>query len=843
MIHELPGKAGHLLIIISFITSLVAAISYFMATNKKEVGKGPWISFARYAFIIHGLAILGVAGVLFFLIYNHYFEYHYVWDHSSLNLATEYIIACFWEGQEGSFMTWAIWQALLGFVIIKTNRKWEAPVMTVFATVQAFLASMILGVVFGDLKIGSSPFLMLSDVIKDPIYLINPDFVPADGKGLNALLQNYWMVIHPPVLFLGFATTLIPFSYAIAGLWTRKYKEWIRPALPWAIFSAMCLGVGILMGGYWAYETLNFGGYWNWDPVENAVYVPWLVLVAGIHTMITFKKSATALKTSIILIIATFILILYSTFLTRSGILGNASVHSFTDLGLSGQLLIYLLFFLFASIIFGVRVWKEIPTSDKEASTYSREFWIFIGALTLCLMAFQVLIPTSIPVFNEIIELFGGYSNIATPADQVRYYSKFQVWFAIGLALLSGTGQFFFWNKMDKSKLWNALSIPIMISLVASAAIFLIAKIFNPVYIIVLLAGMYSIVANANILINLLKVKSYKLTGGSVAHIGIAMMLIGIMFSEGYSKPISLNTLLITNVWSEEDNSTHLPLFLNEPARMDRYEITYRNELVKANALPELVKKSLLDDTEDPYYKVVRQEIVFDNVSYASPGDTLYIQNPENFYYQIDYRDVQSGREFTLYPRIQANEQMGDVVSPDIKRFWNRDIYNFVRVKPLFEDEIEWSELETHVLTKGQRFFANDYVATYTGWTRVNAVNHTDLGPKDVAVRANIEVLAENGEKYIAQPLFIIKDGIAGKQPDVVREVASRFSLEWIDPDTGDVTIGVNTTQKDVIIIKAIEKPHINVLWIGTLVMVAGFIIATRRRYTEFKLMRDKGVE
>lgn len=844
MIHQSPGDIGHFLIIISFVTSLVAAFAYFKATVNKEIGRAPWISFARIAFIIHGIAIIGVVSVLFYIIYNNYFEYHYAWSHSSINLATHYMIACFWEGQEGSFMVWALWQALLGFVIIKTNKKWEAPVMTVFATVQAFLASMILGVVFGDVKLGSSPFLLLRDVLNDSLFLINPEFIPNDGTGLNPLLQNYWMVIHPPTLFLGFATTLIPFSYAIAGLWTGRYKEWIRPALPWAIFSALTLGVGILMGGYWAYETLNFGGYWNWDPVENAVYVPWLILVAAIHTMITFKKSATALKTSIILVIATFVLILYSTFLTRSGILGDTSVHSFTDLGLSGQLLIYLLFFLAVSIFFAVRAWPNIPSSEREASAYSREFWIFIGALTLCLMAFQVIIPTSIPVFNKIIELFGRTSNIAPPADQIEYYSKFQVWFAIALAILSGTGQFFFWNKMDKKEFSSAISIPLIISLLLSAAIFVSAKIFNPLYILVLVAGVYSIVANATILLKLFKSKSYKLTGGSVAHMGIAMMLVGIMFSEGYSKPLSLNTLTISKAWTDEQNSTNLPLFLNETSYMDNYEITYRKELIEATDLPELIKKSYVEDTDDPYYKVARQTIVIGGKAYAQPGDTLYSQNPENVYYQIDFKHRLTEETFSLFPRIQTNEQMGsDVVSPDVKKLWNRDIYSFVSVKPPFEEELEWSEKVMEEVKKGDRFFINDYVATFEGLERMEKVNFTNLRKEDVAVRANITILAEEGEKYLAQPVYVIKDGRVAKSPEVVKEVASRITLESINPDTGSVTLGLNTTQKDFIIIKALEKPHINVLWIGTLIMTLGFIIAIRRRYIEFQLMRDKGVE
>lgn len=272
-IHLMPGHIGHFLVISSFVFALLSAIAYLISTRKEQEEKLQWARFARVSYWVHSLALLGVVGSLFYIIYNHYFEYHYAWSHSSLNLPTHYMISCFWEGQEGSFLLWLFWNAVLGLIIIYTNRSWQAPVMIIFALVQAFLASMILGVVIGDLKIGSSPFILLRDAMDAPIFQSNPNYVPTDGTGLNPLLQNYWMVIHPPTLFLGFATTLIPFAFAIAGLYQKRFTEWIRPALPWALFSAAILGLGILMGGYWAYETLNFGGYWNWDPVENAVYV------------------------------------------------------------------------------------------------------------------------------------------------------------------------------------------------------------------------------------------------------------------------------------------------------------------------------------------------------------------------------------------------------------------------------------------------------------------------------------------------------------------------------------------------------------------------------------------
>ncbi|HEX6891463.1 MAG TPA: cytochrome c biogenesis protein CcsA, partial [Chryseolinea sp.] len=522
MMHYFVGDLGHLFVITSFITAFVTALSYFKAVTVASLDqKALWLQNGKISFYIHTVAVVGICTTLFVIISNHYFEYHYAYNYSDRKLPVYYLISTFWNGQEGSFMLWMFWHAMLGIVIINTNKFWEAPVMTIFALVQAFLASMILGVVIPGLniKIGSSPFILLRDAMRDaPIFAAQPEFVPKDGNGLNPLLQNYWMVIHPPTLFLGFASTLVPFSFCIAGLWLKKYRDWVRPALPWALFSGAILGLGILMGGYWAYETLNFGGYWNWDPVENAVYVPWLILIASIHTMITYKNSETALKASIVLVIAVFVLILYSTFLTRSGVLGDASVHSFTDLGLSGQLLIYLFFFTAVAVVLSIFRWKEIPSSEKEASVYSREFWIFIGALTLSLMSFQVLIPTSIPVWNKIVSLFGGTSNMAPPAEQITFYSKFQLWFAVIVGLLSGVGQFFWWKKIDKEQLRKELTSPALIALVLFALIITIGQVYTPEYIVLTFAGVFTFVANIRILSTVVKT-SPGLSGGAVAHI------------------------------------------------------------------------------------------------------------------------------------------------------------------------------------------------------------------------------------------------------------------------------------------------------------------------------------
>jgi len=796
--------------------------------------KQQWALNGRILFYLHSFFVVGIVVILFLIIYNNYFEYHYAYAHASIFLPVQYMISCFWEGQEGSFLLWIFWNCVLGIILIKTNKKWEAPIMVVFAVVQAFLASMILGISLSEIKIGSSPFVLLRDVISDPIFEINPDFVPKDGTGLNPLLQNYWMVIHPPTLFLGYATTLIPFSYAIAGLWKKDYANWIKPALPWAIFSAALMATGQLMGAYWAYETLSFGGYWSWDPVENAVYVPWIIQIASIHTMIIFKKNHTALKTSIILVITTFILILYATFLTRSGILGNTSVHSFTDLGLSGQLLIYLLVFLAVAIGLSIYRWKEIPSSEEEASTYSREFWIFMGATVLGLMGFQVIAGTSIPVYNTILEQFGLNSNMAPPADQALFYSKFQIWGAILIAILSGTGQFFFWKKMDKSKLWNELSIPVLISLVISTVIFLGYEIRQFSYILLLTAGIYSLVANSTILLRLLKKKNFDIAGGSIAHIGIAMMLLGILFSSGYSNIISLNTsgLLFSKDMSDEMNQENVLLFANEPKTMNEYELTYKGQRIELAGVPGYPSKKLIRYTKDDHTVVAKADYIHESKTIFRKGDTLTII-PENTYFEVEYK--KEGEDtFSLFPRAQVNPNMGLIVSPDIRHQFSKDLYTHISSIPDPETNTEWSDPITNHVAIGEQFFVNDFVSVLKKVQKLDHVEGVELGAEDVAAEAIIEIQIET-KTYTLKPVFIIKEKMMGNIPAVEEELGVKISFLNIFPNDGKFELAMETSQRDYIIMKAIEMPFINLLWLGALVLMLGFTVAIVRRCKEFK--------
>lgn len=847
MIHTAYGNAGHLFVIVAFVSALVATFAYFKSvlsmTRPDEVVV--WKKFARIAFLIHSLSVGIVVFCLYWIIGNHYFEYHYAWDNSSLALPTEFVISSFWQDQEGSFLLWIFWNVVLGLILIYTNKSWEGPVMTIFALVQAFLASMILGVVIPgiDLKIGSTPFLLLRESMPDlPVWKMNPDFIPADGNGLNPLLQNYWMVIHPPTLFLGFASTLIPFSFAMAGLWTGRIKEWIRPALPWALLSALILGVGILMGAYWAYETLNFGGYWNWDPVENTSFVPWLILVASIHTMIIGRKNATALKTSFILAIATFVLILYSTFMTRSGILGNASVHSFTDLGMSGQLLIYLMTFLLVSVGLLIARWKSLPSDEEEVSTYSQEFWIFIGATLLCLSGFQILATTSIPVYNAIAESFGTVLNLALPTDAVAHYNKFQIWFFALITILTGVGQYFWWKRTGKGKL-NTLYPPLLITLILSAIFITWGKVSDISYIVLLTAATFAIVANGTILLNIIG-GNYKLSGGAVTHIGVALMLIGILFSSGYTNVVSLNNSGLMISRSEEftkdnnkENKENVTLWLNRPEQMDEYLLTWRDVMIEPREIPQYIPQKWVDIIENDFHAVALRDITVEDKTYYKAGDTLEIY-PENFYYQIEYREP-SGKVFTLYPRAQINPRMGLISSPDIQRKYNKDLYTYVSMVTNPLEESQWSATEEFTVAMKDTFFVNDYVAILDNVVRTDKVDGVTLGENDAAVKALIRVLDKERE-YVITPSFVIRDRTVGRKAEVSDELGLRIQFNEINPQTGEFTFAVNTTQRDFIVMKALEKPLINVLWIGTFVLIIGFAMATIRRFRDFLKMQAK---
>lgn len=485
--HLLPGRFGTCCIYVALIASFFSLVAYLISTcgnNPKQ--KKRWRNAGRVLFFIQALSVAGIFSALFYIISNHLFEYKYAWQHSSRTLEAKYLLACLWEGQEGSFLLWGTWNCLLGLILLKTAKKWESPVMVTVGLMQFCLVTMISGLHVYDLKIGSDPFVLLRDELHAPLFS-RADYLSfvKDGNDLNPLLQNYWMVIHPPVLFLGFASCLIPFAYAIAGLSVRKYNGWIDHAMPWALFSLAILGAGIMMGAMWAYESLTFGGYWAWDPVENAALVPWLILVAALHTMVICQRTGSSLRSSHLLVILSFLLILYSTFLTRSGILGDSSVHAFTDMGMSWQLLLFVLVFAVPSTLLLLFRYRKIPSPKKDFHGSSREFWMFIGSMVLCVSAASIILMTSIPVINKTASFFAGKSQVLFKplviGDNAEYnYNKVQVFIAILLGLLTAFSQYLKYKKTTLVYAVTRLKWPLVISFVTSVVMLFFVGIHYP---------------------------------------------------------------------------------------------------------------------------------------------------------------------------------------------------------------------------------------------------------------------------------------------------------------------------------------------------------------------------
>ncbi|SOE20374.1 cytochrome c-type biogenesis protein CcmF [Spirosomataceae bacterium TFI 002] len=834
MLRPFLGNIGHGFVVLSFVFSLIATYFFFL-DSKKENNFFTW---AKRAFWIQSIATVGICVSLFLIIFNHYFEYHYAWDNASLSLPLGYAISCFWQDQEGSFLLWMFWNAIVGVFLLFTFSKGKkkafadnlhSPTMVVISAIQAFLASMILGVVFfSELKIGSSPFLLLRQSMPDlQLWATNPDFIPKDGNGLNPLLQNYWMVIHPPTLFLGFSLTMVPFAMAIASLWKKDYKSWLKLALPWSLVAAVVLGTGIIMGGVWAYETLNFGGYWNWDPVENAVYVPWIILVAAFHTLFLAQKSSTALKYSYILIIAQFILILYSTFLTRSGILGNASVHSFTDLGLSGQLLIYLLTFVVLAIVLIAIRWKDLPRDQKELDTHTPDFWVFMGVLTLSLAAFQVILTTSIPVYNAIAEGLGFDLNWAMPTDPIAHFTSFQMWLFIVAIALTGLGQYFWWRRITSKKL-NELIAPLIITLLVSSIAIILTKINDWKYIILLTASIFGLVCNLSILTDLFKGK-FKVAGGVIAHVGVGLMLLGIMFSSAYERTISIN-MTGNQIFSdsEKESRENVLLWLNRPLKMGDFTLDYRGEFVDVRGVPGYIEKKYVKPIIGSGFKgLALAPITDNNDTLVNRFDTLAYE-AENTYYQVAYSDSK-GNEFNLYPRFQVNESMGNVASPDIKQFWNRDIYSHVTYVTREQDK-EWSAPMDYNVALRDTFFLNDYVAILDDVVGVNEIDGMELKEGDAAAVAILRLLERDGEK-IMKPTFVIKEGQVWSKPVVSNELGVKAQLSRIDPVSGLFTFSISRSEREYIVLKVIEKPLINLLWLGIILLIIGITVSAVRRF------------
>jgi len=801
--HLFPGQIGYFLTILSLVASLVATYSFARAFFSKEISlQAQWEKLAKIAFIIESVSVFSCFVVLFYIISNHLFEYKYAYTHSDKNLPYQYLLSCFWEGQEGSFLLWSFWHCVLGLVLLATKKKWGssfAGVMMILNFVQFCLATMIVGLYIFEMKLGSSPFSLLREEMSWPI-LSRPDYLHLikDGTGLNTLLQNYWMVIHPPILFLGFASTTIPFAFAVTGLIKKKH-DWMDNCLPWATFSAGILGLGIMMGAAWAYESLTFGGYWAWDPVENASLVPWLTLVSAIHACIIYRKTGSSLKLTYLFFGISFLLVLYSTFLTRSGILGDTSVHAFTDLGMNAQLLSFLLIFVIPYFaLFFIRL-KHMAEPLKEEAIDSREFWMLIGSLILFLSAVVIISITSIPVFNK---LFG--TKIAPPEDVAFAHNQVQVFVAIIIGLLTALGQFLKYKGTTKAFLVVKLKWPLLVTVIITAIVYIFVGVafkekgigFEGAIYIAMFASIYAIVANIFYWVTMQKSK-LKSAGSSIGHIGFGMVLLGILISSSNKTVLSWNTTGISPLRMESKKNPagnpreNITLFEGIATDMGKFMVTY------------------VRDTFDVLDKR---------------------------FFELKFKEKKTSETFFLYPDVLKNNKgmEGFSANPSSKHYWNKDIFVYVTS---FQDNSkeDTTSFRPHQITVGDSiFYSNGYIKLEKVLVNPNA--NRPAGTNELILQ--LAITSKEGLKYTASPGIVLEGMNLQSNVDTVK--AQNLVLSFnkvIDQQKGTLEIGVKESAAltNLITLKAYEFPFINLLWLGVIIMTFGFGVATWSRVVKLK--------
>jgi cytochrome c-type biogenesis protein CcmF len=358
-----------------------------------------------------------------------------------------YTVAAFWGGQKGSLLFWALIHCFFSAIVLFQNRTRNQELMPYVTATLMTIALFFLGL----LCFITPPFERLS-------------FIPAEGSDLNPLLQNYWMTIHPPALYLGFISASVPFAFALAALATGKLGDvWIRTTRRWALTSWFFLSVGNLLGGRWAYEVLGWGGYWAWDPVENASLMPWLLGTAFLHSVMIQEKKGMMKIWNMVLVILTYTMAIFGTFLTRSGIV--SSVHAFAQSSIGGYFLAFIIVALSGALYLMFDRLEYLKTENSLDSMASREASFMFNNLLFVAACFAVLWGTMLPVFSEWIQ--GSKITVNQP-----WFNRVGIPIGLGLLFLAGVGPLLAWHRSSVNALKRAFLAPASLGLAGGLVLF-----------------------------------------------------------------------------------------------------------------------------------------------------------------------------------------------------------------------------------------------------------------------------------------------------------------------------------------------------------------------------------
>ena len=775
--HLAPAIIGRGLIYLSLIAGIFSLFFYFRSLKSGSLADLKQRNFGRLFYLIQTFSIVGVSAALFYIIVNHYFEYAYAFKHSSSLMPGKYIISSFWAGQEGSFLLWALFIGLYGIGAMLTARKLESGVMSVVVLAQLILVTMVLGLNFFGISIGSDPFLLLREVPENMSndFFKNPDYLSfiRDGNGLNPLLENPWMVIHPPMLFMGYATAIFPYAFAFASLVQGDKRYWLKPVLPWMLLSVGLLGTGLLLGGAWAYQSLTFGGFWAWDPVENASLVPWMVLVAALHYMLLSYKRDKYYYGTYIFTFLGFIMVVYASYLTRSGVLGETSVHAFGDDGRSVQLILFTVIFILLPLWQLIRNRKNIRANDLP-ELFTREFLMMYGAIVMLLAAFQVISTTSVPVINKVIG-----TNMAPPSDVVSFYNTWQLPFAIMMTLLLSIGQYLSYGKNDIKSFLRNIIYPFVLALIVAIWGFIADNDMSVVHGVFLFCIVFTILTSVAYLFRFASGRGNSAAG--ITHVGFGVFLLGVLIA--FSNTETLSSGGVPGMPGGGDN---MMLFKGEQKSLGRYQVSY----------------SGIDEKRD-----------------------------ETFY-RIDFleegKDGELYHRFSLHPSVKYNEMMGNVHNPDTRNMLSGDIYMYItfaedRAKRMPDGYVYSGSVD---FTLGDTLEAGRVPVIFDSLY----ISNMSTDAEQISIMALLKA-KDSLDKEQTYPLVYTVDGNTAES-GVVEIPGSGIKLRFdkVSEMARTINVGIFEKKPEFVVVKILHFPWIFILWTGAVIMFAGITVGIWKR-------------
>ena len=609
------SEFGNFCLLLAFCLGLYALLASVLGAVQKQ--HRIVRSAERAALAACGSIALALSSLVYLLVTSD-FSVSHVASASNRALPVYYKIAALWGAHDGSLLLWVFVTSIFSGIVIYQNRFRYRDMMPYVVAV---------------LMVNLSFFLCLNLFLSNPFNQLvqaNADgtlqkFIPQDGRGLNPLLQYWAMVIHPPILYLGFIGFVVPFAFAFAALVTKQLGDsWIRTIRRWTLVPWMFLGAGLILGGKWAYVEMGWGGYWGWDPVENASLMPWLTGTAFLHSVIVQERKGMLKVWNVFLIMITYLLGIFGTFITRSGIVN--SVHAFADSSLGPFFLYYMSIVFFISIYLIVDRLPYLKSERPLDSVLSRESAFLFNNLVLLVACFAVFWGTMFPVLSEWVQ--GQKMTVGPP-----FFNNVNIPIGLFLLFLTGVGPLFAWRKTSVESLKKAFFWPVIFSVPFCAALMIAgmrdfyAVVSFTLCVFVLITVVREFYKGASVrakntgesflsaIVNL-TLKNKRRYGGYIVHVAIVVIFVGLT-GNAFNKEVQQKL--------SKGESMHIGRYM---LRMVDYREADTPNYQLAEVKLEAYKDGMLIRTMTPekrLYKAGDQQTTTEVELYSTPKEDLYV--------------------------------------------------------------------------------------------------------------------------------------------------------------------------------------------------------------------------